>query len=134
MLKCRWKLNFNIFQIISSFRGEFQGSNSDSSRKTCINILEGMTNKSAVLPFSTISCSGNIQATIKVDTISNSEVGNKCNDNIILAKSVGKCGKCLKWISCTYINHFVGYVLFYYGINFVYILLVYVFAIYFWLP
>ena len=110
LLKCRWKLNFNIFQVISSFRGEFQGSQSDNSRKICIDLLEGSTDKSAVLPFSTISCSGNTPAAVTVVSISNTEVGNKCNDNIILVKSVGKCGKCLKWISCTYINYFVWHV------------------------
>ena len=105
------------FQIISTFRGEFNGSKEDKKRETCISLLEGSSNKSAVRPFSTISCSGNTQAEVSVESISNTELGNKCNDNIKLVSTQtgDKCGKCITQNnilhcivnSCYYVFHFV---------------------------
>lgn len=99
LLEIKFVMHFSIFyfQIISTFRGEFQGSSSDKSRETCIRLLEGSSDKSSVLPVSSWSCSDNTQANVTVDTIGNNELGNKCNDNIELVSSQtgDKCGKCI---------------------------------------
>ena len=99
LLEIKFVMHFSIFffQIISTFRGEFNGSGSDKSRETCIGLLEGSSNKSSVLPVSSWSCSDNTQATVTVDTIGNNELGNKCNDNIELVSTQtgDKCGKCI---------------------------------------
>lgn len=99
LLEIKFVLHFSIFyfQIISTFRGEFKGSGSDKSRETCIGVVEGATDPSFVLPVSSWSCSDNTQATVTVDTVSNTEVGNNCNENIKLVSSQtgDKCGKCI---------------------------------------
>ena len=99
LLEIKFVMHFSIFffQITSTFRGEFSGSSSDKSRETCIGLVEGATDPSSVLPVSSWSCSDNTQATVTVDTIGNTEVGNKCNENIKLVSSQtgDKCGKCI---------------------------------------
>lgn len=86
-----------FFKIITTFRGHFDGVKSDITRKTCIDLLESsLSSRSIVLPVSSIQCSDNTQAAVTVDTIGNTEAGNKCNGNLLFLSSEfgDMCGKC----------------------------------------
>ncbi|XP_022309255.1 sushi, von Willebrand factor type A, EGF and pentraxin domain-containing protein 1-like [Crassostrea virginica] len=76
------------FKITTTFRGRFHGFNSDKRRETCIALLEGATDKSAFLPFSSWQCSGNSQAEVNVDSIGDSELGNRCSYNKVLVTTI----------------------------------------------
>lgn len=80
------------FQITTVIRGEFIGDGiQDSARETCINYIT-IIPPSLILPVPSITCSDNQQATFTVKDIGNSEIGNKCSDNMVLVNNQ-ICGK-----------------------------------------
>ena len=89
--------NFLCFcKITTTFRGHFDGDKPDRSRQTCISLLEGSSSRSFLLPASSVQCSDNTQAMVTVYSMGNTEIGNKCNEKLLLSYEFGDiCGKCL---------------------------------------
>lgn len=92
VLTMRWFLF--AFQMTTIIRGEFIGDGIKSSRDTCINFIT-IIDPSFILPVSSITCSGNQQATFTVEDIGYSEAGYKCSDNMVLV-NYQICGKLTK--------------------------------------
>lgn len=83
--------NCYTFQITTVIRGEFIGDGTDSERETCTNYIT-IIPPSFILPVSSVTCSGNQQATFTVESIGSREVGNMCSDNMVLLNNQ-YCGK-----------------------------------------
>nr|XP_022304306.1 uncharacterized protein LOC111111552 [Crassostrea virginica] len=77
------------FKITTTFQGHFVGVKPDKSRETCIQFLEGSFSRSFVLPASSVQCSDNTQAMVTVYSMGNTEIGNKCNEKLLLSYEFG---------------------------------------------
>lgn len=83
-------------KITTTFQGHFVGVKPDNTRETCIQFLEGSFSRSFVLPASSVQCSDNTQAMVTVYSMGNTEIGNKCNEKLLLSFEFGDiCDKCL---------------------------------------
>ncbi|XP_078328865.1 sushi, von Willebrand factor type A, EGF and pentraxin domain-containing protein 1-like [Crassostrea virginica] len=84
------------FKILTTFRGRFDGFRSHRNRETCINLIHGIPDKSLAFPASSVQCSDNSQAAVTVDSMSNVEVGNMCNDNTTTFSAISNelCVRC----------------------------------------